>query len=83
MILLFKILIIIGAVFSIFYNYKIGQFINGEKVSIPGFEFHPDINIEGISDETASKLKKILGWGIVVISDLIELFKLYVVLFLI
>lgn len=83
MILLFKILIIIGAVYTIFSSYKIAQFINGKQVNIPGFAFTPDININDVSKETESKIKKWVGRIIVIISDLIALFKIYVVLWLI
>lgn len=83
MIILFKILIIIGAVCTIFSSYKIAQFVNGKTVTIPGFEFRPDITLNGVSEETEKKLKKGIGWTIVVISDLIALFKLYVITWLI
>ena len=83
MIILFKILIIIGAVCTIFNSYKIAQFINGKQVNIPGFTFTPDIHINNVSEETAAKIKKGCGWAFVLISDLIALFKIYVVLWLI
>ena len=77
MIILFKILIIIGAVCTIFNSY------NGKQVNIPGFTFTPDIHINDISEETEAKIKKWIGWMFVLISDLIALFKIYVVLWLI
>lgn len=83
MIILFKILIIIGAFRTIFLGRTIAQLLYGHPVNILGAEIHPDINIEGVSEETATKIKKGLGIFFVIVANLIALFKLYVITWLI
>ena len=83
MILLFKILVALGAFRTIFLSRTIARLFLGEQVNVRGVEIQPDINIEGVSEETATKIKKSLGIIFIVFANLIAVFKLYVITWLI
>lgn len=82
-IILFKILIVLGVIGNIYTSNKVRRLISGKDIGIPGLEIRPEINIEGLDEENAAKLKKSLGWAFVIITDLLAIFKLYVVTWLI
>lgn len=83
MILLFKILVALGAFRAIFLGRTMARLFWGERVNVRGVEIQPDINIEGVSEETATKIKKALGIIFIVFANLIAVFKLYVITWLI